>query len=193
MCFSSLPDALRSKLKTSVLAGSQDVEVVRRYLDYQKQLAECAGNDNSTQSRSGLLQTLTLLYGATQGLEKPQDLLPESVDLQKRKLLKPQTMLNYLAAFSNFGDNCFLFEFSGDRRREYVTTSGEINNTRKASSTAVIKKYRFAAQEMRPKVPTHSLVCKRFKSSFKLRENLHESNLSYKEQQALNLLLYKFV
>ena len=126
MCFSSLPDALRSKLKWSVLAGSQDVQVVRRYLDYQKQLAECAGNENSTYSRAGLLQTLALLYGTTQGLKRLQDLLPASVDLQKRKLLKPQTMLNYLAAFSNFVDYCFLFEFSGDRRRDRVTMKGAI-------------------------------------------------------------------
>ena len=124
-----------------------------------KQLAECAGNDNSTQSRSGLLKTLALLYGATQGLERPQDLLPASVDQQKRKLLKPQTMLKYLAAFSNLVDYCFLFELSGDRRREYVIMNREIKNTRKASSTAAIKSYRFVAQEIRPKVPTRSLVC----------------------------------
>ena len=193
MCFSSLPEALRSKLKWSVLAGSQDVEVVRRYLDYQKRLAECACNENSTHSRAGILQTLALLYDTTQGLKRPQDLLPASVDLQKRKLLKPQTMLNYLAAFSNFVDYCFLFEFSGDRRRDRVTMNGAIKNARKASSTAAIKNYRFVAQELRAKVPTPSLVCKRFKSSFKLLENLNESNLSNKEHQALNFKLYKFV
>ena len=189
----SLPDfnlLLRSKLKSTVLAGTQDTEVVRRYLDYQKQLAECAGNDNSNQSRAGLLQTLALLYGATQGLKRPQDLLPASVDLQKRKLLKPQTMLNYLAAFSNFVDYCFLFEFSGDRRRDHVTMNGAIKNARKAYSTAAIKDYRFVAQETRAKVPTRSLVCKRLKGSFKLlEENLIESNLSYKEQQALNFYI----
>ena len=125
-----------------------------------KQLAECAGNDNSTQSRSGLLKTLALLYGATQGLERPQDLLPASVDQQKRKLLKPQKMLNYLAAFSNFVDYSFLFEFSGDRRREYVTMNGEIKKTRKASSTASIKNYRFVAQKMRPKTPLTPLSVK---------------------------------
>ena len=69
-CFSYLPDALHATLESSVLAGNQDVKVVRGYLDYQKHLSECAGNDNNTQSRPGLLQTLALLWVAlaTQGL-----------------------------------------------------------------------------------------------------------------------------
>ena len=99
-------------------------------------------------------------------------------------------MLICLAAFSNFLDYCFLFEFSGDRRRDQVTMNGAIKNARKADSTAALKDYRFVAQEMRAKVPTRSLVCKGLKGSLKLlEENLNESNLSYKEQQALNFFI----
>ena len=72
LCFSYLPDALQARPEASVLAVNQDVKVVRRYLDYQKQLSECAGNDNNTESRPGLLQTLALLYGATQGFRDPK-------------------------------------------------------------------------------------------------------------------------
>ena len=188
-CFSSLPDSIRAKLKSSVLAGNQEFEVVRRYMDYQKQLQQCAGNDTNSQSRQGLLQTLALLYGATHGLKRPQNLLPASLDLQERKMLKPQTMLNYLAAFTSFVDYCFLFEFPGDSRN-HVTMNGAIMNARKAYSTAATKNYRVVAQEMRAKVPSRSLVCERYTSILKLLEkNLVESTLTYKEQQALNFFV----
>ena len=188
-CFSSLPDSIRAKLKSSVLAGNQEFEVVRRYMDYQKQLQQCAGNDTNSQSRQGLLQTLALLYGATHGLKRPQNLLPASLDLQERKMLKPQTMLNYLAAFTSFVDYCFLFEFPGDSTN-HVTMNGAIRNARKAYSTAATKNYRVVAQEMRAKVPSRSLVCARYTSILQLLEkNLVESTLTYKEQQALNFFV----
>ena len=104
-------------------------------------------------------------------------------------MLKPQTMLNYLAAFTSFVDYCFLFEFPGDSRN-HVTMNGAIRNVRKAYSTAATKNYRVVAQEMRAKVPSRSLVCERYTSILKLLEkNLVESTLTYKEQQALNFFV----
>ena len=67
-CFSSLLDDLRAKLKSTVIARKSDVEIARRFTEFQKHLAKCAGNDYCNEDRAGLFQLMALLYGETQGL-----------------------------------------------------------------------------------------------------------------------------
>ena len=109
------------------------------------------------------------------------------------KPLKPKLILNYLAAFSNLVDYWFLFEFSSDHRRDYVTMNCGINNARKAYSTAATENYIIVDQEMRAKVPTRSLICRRLKSIFKLLvENITESKLTYEVQHSKIFLCFIF-
>ena len=136
-------------------------------MDYQNQMSKCAGKDTNSQSRQGLLQTLALLYGATQRLKRPQNFLSAYLDLQVRKMLKPQTILNYWAAFCSFVDCSFRFDVAGDNSN-HVTMNSAIKNARRAYSTAATKSYRFVAQEMRAKVPSCSPICARYTSILKL-------------------------
>ena len=148
VCFSSLPDNLRAKLKSSVIARTSDLENARRFTEHQKQLAKCAGNEYCNEDRSGLIQLMAVLYGETQGLRRPQQLLQACLQLQERRGLKPQTMLNYLATFSNFVDYCYLYSdgVSARMEREHSTMLAAIKSVRKAFSTAAIKNYRTTAK-----------------------------------------------
>ena len=162
-------------MKSSVIARTSDLEIARRFTEHQKQLAKCAGNEYCNEDRSGLIQLMAVLYGETQGLRRPQQLLQACLQLQERRGLKPQTMLNYLATFSNFVDYCFLYSdgVSNRMEREHSTMLAAIKSVRKASPGPV--------------------DCSGTKSSqaglSHLKDNLATSTLTYKQQQALNFFV----
>ena len=187
-----MPDDLRANLKSSVLVRHKDAAVVRRFIEHQNSLAKCAGND-CEQTKNGLQQVLGILYSETHGLKNPKLLIDASLDLQKRRGWKPQTMLNYLAAFSNFVDYCYLYNdgVSPSMQNEQLNMKTAIKTARKAYSTAAVKDYRGVAQEMRAKVPSPALVRSRFRSIFDLlKENLqNKKSMSYKVQQAFNFFI----
>ena len=179
-------------MKSSVIARTSDLEIARRFTEHQKQLAKCAGNEYCNEDRSGLIQLMAVLYGETQGLRRPQQLLQACLQLQERRGLKPQTMLNYLAIFSNFVDYCFLYSdgVSNRMEREHSTMLAAIKSVRKAFSTAAIKNYRTTAKQLRARVPSIALVRNHQKLALShLKDNLATSTLTYKQQQALNFFV----
>ena len=135
---------------------------------------------------------MALLYGETQVLSRPQQLLQACLQLHERRGLKPHTILNHLATFSIFVDYCFLYSngVSARMELEHSKMLAAIKSVRKAFSTAAIKNYCSIVKQLRARVPSIALVRNSHKLALsQLKYNLTSSTLTYKQQQAINFFV----
>ena len=106
----SLPQSIRDKCKTNILAREDDVQVVERFMKQQQVLADMSEKNGPEQSVAAKVQICALLFNETKKLTDAKALVESARRIQMRKSLKPQSMLNYLATFSHFVEYCFMYE-----------------------------------------------------------------------------------
>ena len=189
---SSLPESIRTSIKSKVLPGMLELAVAQRFVDYKTSLAQCSGEEKKwSQDRGGTVQLMGQLFNMTCGLKKPELLKKGCLDLQKTRNLKPQTMLNYLSTFLLFVDYCYLAKEINISQNEEARMKSAIRDTRRAFGPSAAEDYRKTADEMRGRVPCSALVRERYRQKIMriLEANLINNELTYRKQQVFNFFL----
>ena len=110
ICFSSLPDAIRLRLKNARRAREEDRELVLDYVNYAKEMHNVEEKEEFQKlnvDRKGMIDLLAELTGETHRFLKPFQLLPTLKQIQKRQHLAPQTILNYVSSFKKYVQHCY--------------------------------------------------------------------------------------
>ena len=187
---SFLPQEIRIAVKSSILPSKKDLETAQRFVDYRSNLTKCSGPEKKgSQDRYGIGQLMGHKFSMTVGLKKPELLVKGCLDLQERRGLKPQTMLNYLSTFLLFVDYCFLADEIDRKTNDLERIKAAIRDARKAFSPAAVD-YRKTAEEMQARVPSSDMVRERYSKILQiLKANLVDNTLKYRTQQVLNFFI----
>ena len=113
------------------------------------------------------------------------------LDLQERRGLKPQTMLNYLSTFLLFVDYCYLVnEVDNTIPNLAERIKAAVRDARKAFNPAAVGDYRKTAEEKQANVPSSDMVRERYSKIVQILTDILKDNaLKYRTQQVLNFFL----
>ena len=104
------------------------------------------------------MNNLAIFYGETHGFMKPKLLINIVKEMQMKRSLSPQTILQYINVLKKFVKHCYNNE---NVKFDLNSMMSAIDDVRTAYNKPAISNARQRQQEMFKKVPNHNVVSRK--------------------------------